>query len=71
MLGDYGKVLSAEFDFKRYVGAQIGIYNPQGVKVGKVDHLRNKEYVFVVTRDGEPASRALDAALPEQMQLLA
>ena len=35
------------FDSKRYVGAQIGIYNPTGEKVGKVSHLRNIEYVFV------------------------
>ena len=35
------------FDSKRYVGAQIGIYNPAGEKVGKVSHLRNVEYVFV------------------------
>lgn len=35
------------FDSKRYVGAQIGIYNPEGHKVGKVSHLRNTEYVFV------------------------
>lgn len=35
------------YDFKRYVGAQIGIYNPSGHKVGKVSHLRNLEYVFV------------------------
>ena len=35
------------FDSKRYVGAQIGIYNPSGHKVGKVSHLRNTEYVFV------------------------
>lgn len=36
-----------EFDYKRYVGAQIGIYNPAGVKVGEVQKLRNKELVFV------------------------
>jgi hypothetical protein len=36
--------------FKRYVGAQIGIYNPQGAKVGAVSHLRNKEFLYVVTR---------------------
>lgn len=36
-----------EFDSKRYVGAQIGIYNPDGIKVGKVRRLRNIEYVFV------------------------
>ena len=35
------------FDSKRYVGAQIGIHNPAGVKVGEVSHLRNTEYLFV------------------------
>ena len=35
------------FDAKRYVGAQIGIHSPSGVKVGEVSHLRNTEYVFV------------------------
>ena len=29
--------------------AQIGIYNPSGEKVGAVSHLRNKEFLFVVT----------------------
>jgi adenine-specific DNA-methyltransferase len=35
------------FDSRRYVGAQIGIYNPSGEKVGRVSHLRNVEYVLV------------------------
>jgi adenine-specific DNA-methyltransferase len=35
------------FDSKRYVGAQIGIHNPAGEKVGSVSHLRNTEYIFV------------------------
>jgi adenine-specific DNA-methyltransferase len=35
------------FDSKRYVGAQIGIHNPSGQKVGEVKRLRNTEYVFV------------------------
>lgn len=35
------------FDSKRYVGAQIGIFNPSGKKVGQVARLRNVEYVFV------------------------
>ena len=35
------------FDYKRYVGAQIGIHNPAGVKVGTVSHLRNTEHLFV------------------------
>ena len=36
-------------DFKRYVGAQIGIHNPQGEKVGTVGRLRNTEYIFVAS----------------------
>jgi adenine-specific DNA-methyltransferase len=35
------------FDSKRYVGAQIGIHNPSGIKVGAVSHLRNTEYLFI------------------------
>jgi adenine-specific DNA-methyltransferase len=46
-----GRVTTIETDYKRYVGAQIGIYNPKGVKVGKVGHLGNKEYVYVVSRE--------------------
>jgi adenine-specific DNA-methyltransferase len=46
-----GKVTTIEKDFKRYVGAQIGIHNPQGEKVGSVSHLRNKEFVYVASRE--------------------
>ena len=48
------------FDSKRYVGAQIGIYNPSGEKVGRVSHLRNVEYVFVAgpTETGRGRGRA-------------
>jgi adenine-specific DNA-methyltransferase len=49
--GGSGKVLTIENEFKRYVGAQIGIHNPQGKKVGKVSHLRNKEFVYVASRE--------------------
>jgi adenine-specific DNA-methyltransferase len=35
------------FDSRRYVGAQIGIHSPAGVKVGTVSHLRNTEYLVV------------------------
>lgn len=44
-------------DYPRYVGAKIGIYNPKGERVGKVGHLRNKEFLYVVTRadDTTPA----------------
>jgi adenine-specific DNA-methyltransferase len=47
MIAERGYVASVALDFKRYVGAQIGIYNPAGDKVGEVARLRNVEYVFV------------------------
>jgi adenine-specific DNA-methyltransferase len=49
--GGEGKVTTIENDFNRYVGAKIGIYNPQGEKVGKVSHVKNKEYLYVVSRE--------------------
>lgn len=49
LLNERGVVTTIERDYKRYVGAQIGIYNPKGEKVGAVSHLTNKEYVYVVT----------------------
>lgn len=52
LLRSRGQVVVLENDYKRYVGAQIGIYNPQGVKVGKVSHLHNKEYVYIVAPPG-------------------
>ena len=39
------QVLAA--DSKRYVGAQIGIHNPAGTKVGEISHLRNKELLVI------------------------
>ncbi len=53
MLAARGEVAVLETDFKRYVGAQIGIYNPKGERVGHVGNLRNKEYLFVVASPGE------------------
>ena len=56
-----GAVRVLAFDSKRYVGAQIGIHNPQGEKVGKVSRLRNVEYLVFA---GEPdlVERATGAA---------
>jgi adenine-specific DNA-methyltransferase len=48
LLGTHGKISVVENDFKRYVGAQIGIHNPDGVKVGSVSHTRNKEFLYLV-----------------------
>lgn len=50
ILSKLGSVQTFGVDYKRYVGAQIGIYNPQGVKVGDVKKLYNKEFLYVVNR---------------------
>lgn len=59
----YPDVRMVAFDYKRYVGAQIGIYNPSGEKVGKVSHLRNTEYMFIAgeSQRVEAAVRAATA----------
>lgn len=48
ILSSRGPVRVIEHDYKRYVGAQIGIFSPKGAKVGAVSHLRNKELLYVV-----------------------
>ena len=50
MLASRGDVIVLEHDFKRYVGAQIGVHNQRGERVGEVSHLRNIEYLFVAGR---------------------
>jgi adenine-specific DNA-methyltransferase len=68
LLRSRGHVEVLAADYKRYVGAQIGIHSPSGVKVGRVSHLRNTEYLFVVSKDrrrAQRACRAMEAALPE------
>lgn len=54
--GSSGEVITIAQDFRRYVGAQIGIYSPGGRKVGRVSHLRNREYLFVAA-DAETIDR--------------
>ena len=51
MLASRGHVSMVAREYKRYIGAQIGIHNPAGKKVGKVGHLRNTEWVFVASPD--------------------
>lgn len=48
MLSTRGNVTIFEQPYRRYVGAQIGIHDLMGRKVGKVSHLDNIEYVYVV-----------------------
>jgi adenine-specific DNA-methyltransferase len=59
LLAERGHVGFAEVDSKRYVGARIGIHNPQGQKVGTVGRLRNRELLFVVGPDRSAIESAL------------
>jgi len=65
VLERHGHVFVVTKGFKRYVGAQIGIYNPGGDKVGQVSHLRNEEYVYLVVRP------ALCERAPDALERLA
>jgi adenine-specific DNA-methyltransferase len=60
MLAPRGHVQVVEIPYGRYVGAKIGIHNPQGEKVGTVGRLTNIEYLFVVSehRIALPPQRA-------------
>ncbi len=55
LLARRGPVTVHAHDYKRYVGAQIGIHNPLGEKVGTVSHLRNQEFLYVVGPCAEAA----------------
>lgn len=61
ILASRGHVGVVAVDFKRYVGAQIGIYNPSGERVGEVSHLRNKEFLFVVAPERATVDRVVRA----------
>ena len=61
MCAVHGHVEVLSFDSRRYVGAQIGIHNPKGERVGTVSHVRNREYVLIAGERAEVA-RLVDAA---------
>jgi adenine-specific DNA-methyltransferase len=68
LLSEKGHVGVVAVDFKRYVGAQIGIHNPDGKKVGRVSHLRNKEYFFVVSEYRDTVNsvvRAIESSIED------
>lgn len=54
ILSPWGEVSSCGHDYKRYVGAQIGIFNRKGERVGKVRHLRNQEFLFHLRKEPTP-----------------
>jgi len=48
LCGDGGRaVATLAFDSARYVGARIGIFDPSGVKVGRISHLSNHELLVI------------------------
>jgi adenine-specific DNA-methyltransferase len=57
----HGHVEVLNFDSRRYVGAQIGIHNPKGERVGTVSHVRNREHV-VVAGERHEVEHLVDAA---------
>jgi adenine-specific DNA-methyltransferase len=65
----FGEVEAVPVDFRRYVGAQIGIHNPRGEKVGRVSHLTNREYLFVAGADAarivQDATVSMAGAAPQ------
>ncbi|MDP2304675.1 MAG: DNA adenine methylase [Pseudomonadota bacterium] len=63
MLAHRGEVAVLTHDYKRYVGAQIGIHNPQGQRVGAVSHLRNTELLYVVSADAAAVGRVRELGL--------
>jgi adenine-specific DNA-methyltransferase len=47
MASGRGKVEVLAFDSRRYIGSQIGIFDPEGKKVGRAGKERNTEYLVV------------------------
>jgi adenine-specific DNA-methyltransferase len=63
MLGERGYVAELPVgDHRRYVGAQIGIHNPRGERVGSVSHVRNTEYLFLVGSSADIVRAAVAGA---------
>ncbi len=50
ILSEWGYVVRLVRPYKRYIGAQIGIYNPKGERVGEVSHTTNHEFLFIATK---------------------
>ena len=49
------------YDSRRYIGSQIGVFSPAGVKVGEAGRRRNVEYL-VLAGPGETLDAMVDAA---------
>lgn len=57
LLSEYGDVAVHAQPYKRYVGAQIGVFSPSGQRVGEASHLHNTEFLFAVRRSLRRSAR--------------
>ncbi|HVH39363.1 MAG TPA: DNA adenine methylase [Gemmatimonadaceae bacterium] len=59
LIDRFGEIAVVPVLSRRYVGAQIGIHNQRGERVGEVSHLRNTELLFLA---GPDAAAIVDAS---------
>jgi len=62
--GGRANVVTLPIDYRRYVGARIGIHNARGEKVGTVGRLRNVEHLFVASRSDVEGRLSAAGLLP-------
>lgn len=48
LLASRGTVVECSVDHPRYIGHRLGVFNPQGERVGQPGPARNREHLFVV-----------------------
>jgi adenine-specific DNA-methyltransferase len=48
ILQSRGEVTTIDHHYRRYIGASIGVFNPQGERVGEAGHSHNLEHLFIV-----------------------
>lgn len=57
LLAARGDVHEVAVEHPRYIGHRLGVYNPQGEKVGTPGAARNREHLFVVECEGVSTAR--------------
>jgi adenine-specific DNA-methyltransferase len=62
LLATRGVVSELSVDHPRYIGHRLGVYNPQGEKVGTPGPARNREHLFVVECNAARVRRAAPLA---------
>jgi adenine-specific DNA-methyltransferase len=62
MLQQRDETVVFAIDHPRYVGARIGIHNPQGERVGEVSHTRNTEFLFLTGPDASNVADSVSSA---------